>query len=74
MRFMVTSILCYRKVSARWFPRQLTRVMKAQRKEICTELLKQYDEEGEALLQKIVTDDESWVHHYDLETKLQSME
>ncbi|GFO19810.1 histone-lysine N-methyltransferase SETMAR [Plakobranchus ocellatus] len=30
--------------------------------------------EGEAFLQRILTGDESWVHHYDPECKAQSME
>ncbi|GFO05985.1 histone-lysine N-methyltransferase SETMAR-like protein [Plakobranchus ocellatus] len=36
---IVTTVLGYRKVSARWVPRQLTVEMKAQRKDICTQLL-----------------------------------
>ncbi|GFO22586.1 histone-lysine N-methyltransferase SETMAR-like protein [Plakobranchus ocellatus] len=36
---IVTTVLGYRKVSARWVPRQLTVDMKAQRKDICTQLL-----------------------------------
>ncbi|GFO12709.1 histone-lysine N-methyltransferase SETMAR [Plakobranchus ocellatus] len=30
--------------------------------------------EGEAFLQRILTGDESWIHHYDKECKAQSME
>ncbi|GFN86863.1 histone-lysine N-methyltransferase SETMAR-like protein [Plakobranchus ocellatus] len=36
---IVTTVLGYRKVSARWVPRQLTVGMKAQRKDMCTQLL-----------------------------------
>ncbi|GFO47144.1 histone-lysine N-methyltransferase SETMAR-like protein [Plakobranchus ocellatus] len=36
---IVTTVLGYRKVSARWVPRQLTVEMKAQRKDMCTQLL-----------------------------------
>ena len=36
---IITVHLAYRKVSARWVPRQLTVEMKAQRKTICTQLL-----------------------------------
>ena len=71
---IVTSVLGYRKVSARWVPRQLTSEMKAQRKEMSTQFLKRYDKEGETFLRSIVTGDESWVHHYDPESKVQSME
>ncbi|GFR65548.1 histone-lysine n-methyltransferase setmar-like protein [Elysia marginata] len=67
-----TDILGYRKVSARWVPQVLTDEMKMQRK-TCAESLK-HEEEGEEFIQRIVTRDESWVHHYDTESKRQSME
>ncbi|GFN98437.1 histone-lysine N-methyltransferase SETMAR-like protein [Plakobranchus ocellatus] len=70
---IVTTVLGYRKVSARWVPRQLTVEMKAQRKDICTQLLERYNAEGEAFLQRILTGDESWVH-YNPEYNAQSME
>ena len=56
---IVTHLLGYRKVSARWFPRQLTLEMKPQRKEMCIHLLKRYSKEGEAFLERVVTGDES---------------
>ncbi|GFO09551.1 histone-lysine N-methyltransferase SETMAR-like protein [Plakobranchus ocellatus] len=59
---IVTTVLGYRKVSARWVPRQLTVEMKAQRKDMCTQLLERYNAE-EAFLQRILTGDESLVHH-----------
>ena len=67
-------LLGYRKVSAQWVPRQLTLEMKTQRKEMCIHLLKRYNKEGEAFLERVVTEDESWVHHFDPESKVQSME
>ncbi|GFO33398.1 transposase [Plakobranchus ocellatus] len=48
--------------------------MKARRKDMCTQLLERHNAEGEAFLQRILTGDESWVHHYDPECKAQSME
>jgi hypothetical protein len=36
--------------------------------------LQQYHEEGEAILQLIVTGNETWVHHYEPSSKCQSME
>lgn len=66
--------LGYRKVCARWVPRSLTTEMKASRLEICQRLLLQYENEGEEFLYSIVTADETWVHHYEPETKRQSME
>ncbi|GFS06420.1 histone-lysine N-methyltransferase SETMAR [Elysia marginata] len=52
----------------------LTDEMKMQRKTACAKLLKHYEEEGEENIQRIVTGDESWVHHYGPESKRQSME
>ena len=68
-----THLLGYSKVSARRVPRQLTLEMKTQRKEMCIYLLKRYNKEGEAFLERVVTGDESWVHHFP-ESKVQSME
>ncbi|GFR72525.1 histone-lysine N-methyltransferase SETMAR [Elysia marginata] len=48
--------------------------MKAQRKDMFTQLLERYNTEGEAFLQHVVTRDKSWVHHCDPECKAQSME
>ena len=70
---IVTHLLGYRKVSARWVPRQLTLEMKTQRKEMCIHLLKRFNKEGEAFLERLVTGDESWVHHFDPESEVQSM-
>lgn len=66
--------LGYSKVCARWVPRALTEDHKAQRKTICSELLRRFEAEGDGFLSKIVTGDETWVHHFDPETKRQSME
>ena len=66
--------LGYSKICARWVPRCLTNDHKSQRKTICSELLERFDAEGEHFLSKIVTGDETWAHHYEPETKMQSME
>ena len=71
---IIHEILGYNKVSARWVPRQLTEEHKRRRMEICQTLLNRYNNEGEAFLSRIVTGDESWVHHYSPETKRQSLE
>ncbi|GFR80259.1 histone-lysine n-methyltransferase setmar-like protein [Elysia marginata] len=52
----------------------LTNEVKMQRKTKSAELLKHYEEEGDEFIQRIVTADESWLHHYDPESKRQSME
>jgi hypothetical protein len=36
-------------------------------------ILQQYSVGGQELLQHIVTGDETWIHHHNLETKLASM-
>lgn len=57
------------KVSARWVPRQLTVFHKEHRAQISKELLARYEEDGEAFLERIVTSDETWVHHFTPESK-----
>lgn len=71
--FIITS-LGYRKICSRWVPRMLTPENKERRLECCQALLNRYKNEGEEFLLKIVTGDESWIHHYDPEEKRQSME
>ena len=66
--------LGYRKVCARWVPQLLTEDHKVQRKAITSELLQRYRHEGDDFLLRIVTGDESWFHHFEPETKRQSME
>jgi len=70
---MIESLGC-RKVCARWVPRLLTEDHKGQRKAITSELLQRYRHEGGDFLLRIVTGDESWFHHFEPETKWQSME
>uniref|UniRef100_A0A803TSH8 Mos1 transposase HTH domain-containing protein n=1 Tax=Anolis carolinensis TaxID=28377 RepID=A0A803TSH8_ANOCA len=67
-------LLGYQKIFARWVPRMLMPEMKVHRLEICQEVLSHYENEGDAFLHSIVTGDETWLHHYDQETKCQSME
>jgi histone-lysine N-methyltransferase SETMAR len=62
-----------KKVCARWVPRILTDAHKENRKTVCSELLAQY-ENGDDFLLKILTGDETWLHHFEPETKRQSME
>ena len=64
----------YSKVCARWVPRSLTIEHRRQTKAICSELLERFDAEREAFLSRIVTGDETWAHHYEPETKRQSVE
>ena len=66
--------LCFHKLCARWVPRELTAEHKCKRVEICQCLLSCYNNEGKEFLSRTVTGDETWVHHYEPESKRQSME
>jgi len=70
----MTESLGYRKVCARWVLRLLTEDHKGQRKAMTSELLQRYQHEGDEFLLRIVIGDESWFHHFEPETKRQSME
>jgi hypothetical protein len=47
---------------------------RAAHKFMCIKLFKHYEAEGEDLLSYFDTDDKTWVHHYNSETKQQYME
>lgn len=70
---ILSDTLRYRKVCARWVPRLLTDAHKQQRIEAARAFLKMLQREGDQLFSRIVTGDESWVHHSTPETKRQSM-
>jgi histone-lysine N-methyltransferase SETMAR len=70
----IISELGYSKVCARWVPRQLTDELKQSRRDVCAELLERYRMEGDQFMNSIITGDESWAHHYEAETKRQSMQ
>jgi hypothetical protein len=63
-----------RKVCARCVPRSPTDDHKTVRKEVCSDLLSRYEADGESLLSRIIAGDETWIHHFEQETKRQSME
>ena len=65
--------LGFRKVCARWVPKQLTDVHKTNRLNTCRRHLERYENEGNNFIERIVTGDETWVHHYEPESKRQSM-
>lgn len=62
------------KVCARWVPRLLTPVQKSFRVETCSELLGIYSANSDNVLSRIVTGDETWIHHWDPDTKQESMQ
>ncbi|XP_045457302.1 histone-lysine N-methyltransferase SETMAR-like [Melitaea cinxia] len=62
------------KVSARWVPRMLTPPQKQQRVECSRAFLYLCNEDKDGVLSRIVTGDETWVHHYEPESKQDSMQ
>ena len=66
--------IVFHKVCVRWVPKQLTMLHKQTRLDICQQNLDRCDKEGDAFLDRIITGDETWVHHYEPECKRQSME
>lgn len=62
------------KVSARWVPRMLTPPQKQQRVECSRAFLDLCMEDKDGVLARIVTGDETWVHHYEPESKQDSMQ
>lgn len=66
--------LAYRKVCAQWVPRHLSEEQKAERVRLCQQHLSRYEKEGDEFLNRIVTGDESWCHHYEPETRRSSMQ
>jgi histone-lysine N-methyltransferase SETMAR len=63
-----------KKVSARWVPKMLTSDQKRVRHLTAETNLALINRDPDKFLKKIVTVDETWVHHYDPESKRQSME
>ena len=61
--------LHFRKVSARWVPRQLSAFDRHRRIEGCTEMKEHFDREGQDFLDHIITCGETWVHHFTPESK-----
>ncbi len=70
---IIRDYLKLRKVSARWVPRDLTDEHKKNRMGSALTFLTRYHEEGEQFLSRIVTGDETWIHHYTPTTKKDTM-
>ncbi|CAK1592430.1 unnamed protein product [Parnassius mnemosyne] len=62
-----------KKVSARWVPRMLTDEQKKNRVDISRVNLEKYQADQENFLFRFVTMDETWIQHFNPETKQQSM-
>ena len=66
--------LGFHKVCARWIPKQPTMLHKQTCLHICQQNLDCYDKDSDAFLDRIITGDETWAHHYEPECKWQIME
>ncbi|KAF7235648.1 hypothetical protein EYD10_17547, partial [Varanus komodoensis] len=62
------------KVCARWVPQMLMASQKQVRVKCCREFLELCGEDPSSIFDRIVTGDETWVHHYDPESKQESMQ
>jgi len=71
---IVVGKLGYHKFCARWVPKLLTEDHKQQRLAAALNFLEAYEKNGNQLLERIVTGDETWVQYVNCETKRQSME
>ena len=62
------------KVSARWVPRNLNMQDRQQRVQSSQELLEVYNANPEDFHTRLVTGDETWLHHWDPDTKKEFMQ
>ena len=53
------------KCSTKWVPRLLTPEMRQNRLDCAEEALEQWNTLGYGILGRLVTGDETWIHHYD---------
>ena len=63
-----------RKVCARWIPHSLTLEEKKSRVDFCEIMLKRFANGTSRAVSEILTGDETYIYHYDPETKRQSKE
>ena len=69
---ILTQELHMKKLSARWVPRLLTLDQKGVRMQLSQECLSRFKKNTADFVRRFVTTDETWVHYYTPETKLQS--
>lgn len=69
---IIVNKLGYSKVSARWVPRLLSFEQKRIRLTISRDCLEMFEADPQDFLNRFVTMDETWVHHYTPESKQQS--
>src|SRR5436190_23298789 len=69
---ILTEELGMRKLTARWVPRLLTLDQKRIRMNISKALLERFKRNESDFLRRLITVDETWIHHFTPETKEQS--
>ena len=69
---IISNKLGMRRVSARWVPRLLIPEQMVVRVKMCNEYCRQYYDEGDIFLNRVVTCDETWIHFFEPESKQQS--
>ena len=62
------------KVLARWVPRMLTDDQKRSRLDLFRYLLSRYEDDSGDFIDRVVTQDETWAHHFQPDSKMQSMQ
>jgi histone-lysine N-methyltransferase SETMAR len=62
------------KVAARWVPKLLTADQKVVRRNMSRDNLRLFDSDPDDFVERFVTVDETWAHHYTPESKQQSMQ
>ena len=66
--------LGFKKICARWVPRMLTEENMKNRKNISATLLARFEQDPNNFLDRLVTQDETWVHYFTPEQKRHSMQ
>ena len=66
---IMSNKLGMRRVSARWVPRLLLPEQMGVRVKICNEYCRQYKDEGDTFLNRVVTCAETWIHFFETESK-----
>ncbi|XKL63124.1 hypothetical protein PGB90_005488 [Kerria lacca] len=71
---IVRGCLGYRKICARWVPKELSSTHMESHFEAPLGFLTRYNEKGNDLISRIVTCDETWIHYNNPESKRESMQ
>ncbi len=72
--FILTHELQMKKLSARWVPRSLTKENMKNRMNMSMKLLNRFELDPDNFMQRLITQDETWVHYYTPEPKIKSMQ